>query len=260
MINVRCNGSEPNLWNCSFTQANPFSTADDVGVVCSDHIPIRLVDGESRCAGRVEVYYNETWGTVCDDSWDLTVAQVACKQLKCGQAVNATVSGWFGPGSGIIWLDNLNCSANDSALWECRRGPWGDSDCIHKEDAGVICSEHMAIRLENGPSRCQGRVEVFYNGTWGSVCSDSFGLEEAEVICNQQGCGSARSVHHDATFGKSSGPIWLDDVKCRSHDSLLWQCPSSPWGQHDCSHLEDVGVICSGNKLQMEPVSCGTFH
>ncbi|XP_067898925.1 deleted in malignant brain tumors 1 protein-like isoform X2 [Heterodontus francisci] len=243
--NVRCIGSEPYLWNCSFTEANQLSVADDVGVVCSDHSLIRLADGGSRCAGRVEVYYNGTWGTVCDDAWDLADAHVVCNQLKCGRALNATVSGWFGPGSGPIWLDGMKCSANDSVLWECLASPWGESDCMHKEDAGVICSEHKAIRLQNGRSPCQGRVEVLFNATWGTVCSDSFGLEDAEVVCQQLGCGSARFVDTDTTFGMGFGPIWLDDVNCRLHDSLLWQCPSSPWGQHNCNHQEDVGVICS---------------
>ncbi|XP_078420600.1 scavenger receptor cysteine-rich domain-containing protein DMBT1-like [Cetorhinus maximus] len=243
--NVRCNGSESFLWNCSFTQTRQLPITDDVGVVCSDHIQVRLVDGGSRCDGRVELYYNGTWGTVCDDSWDLADAHVVCGQLKCGQAQNATVSGWFGPGAGPIWLHNLKCTANDSVLWECPAGPRAQSECNHKEDAGVICSEHRAVRLQDGPSPCQGRVEVLYNATWGSVCADSFGMVGAEVVCKQLSCGSARSVESSVTFGRGFGHIWLDDVNCRLHESLLWQCPSSPWGEHNCDHRDDVGVICS---------------
>ncbi|GCC33475.1 hypothetical protein chiPu_0011944 [Chiloscyllium punctatum] len=138
--NVTCNGSERFLANCNFTQIKELSIDDDVGVVCSDHIQIRLVDGGSRCAGRVELYFNGTWGTVCDDSWDLADAQVVCNQLKCGQALHATISAWFGPGLGPIWLDNVKCGANDSLLWECLAGRWSENDCNHKEDAGVICS------------------------------------------------------------------------------------------------------------------------
>ncbi|XP_051874630.1 deleted in malignant brain tumors 1 protein-like [Pristis pectinata] len=220
-----------------------------------DHIPIRLVDGGSRCAGRVEVYYNGTWGTVCDDSWDLTDAHVVCKELNCGYAVDAMVSSWFGEGSGPIWMDNVNCSAHNSALWQCLARPWGQNDCIHKEVAGVICSDHRDIRLANGKNPCQGRLEVFFNGTWGTVCSDSFVMENAEVVCAQLNCGTATSVENNAAFGEGSGPIWLDDVRCRSDDSDLWQCPSSPWDQHNCNHGEDVGVICSGNNLQMELVA-----
>ncbi|XP_043557570.1 deleted in malignant brain tumors 1 protein-like [Chiloscyllium plagiosum] len=243
--NVKCNGNEPFLWNCSFTQMEELSIADGVGVVCSDHIQIRLVDGGSRCAGRVELYSNGTWGTVCDDSWDLEDAQVVCQHLKCGQALNATISSWFDPGVGPIWLDNVKCRVNDSILWECLAGSWGEIDCNHKEDAGVICSGEMAMRLQDGANHCQGRVEVFYNGTWGTICADSFGIKEAEVICKQLGCGSAQSVEGAVTFGSGSGQIWLDDVSCRLHDTLLWQCPSSPWGKHNCNHQEDVGIICS---------------
>ncbi|XP_041035499.1 scavenger receptor cysteine-rich type 1 protein M130-like [Carcharodon carcharias] len=244
--NVQCNGSESFLWNCSFTQTRQLSINDDVGVVCSDHIQVRLADGGSRCAGRVELYYNGTWGTVCDDSWDLADARVVCDQLKCGQALNATVSGWFGPGSGPIWLHNLKCTANDSVLWECPAGPRAQSDCNHKEDAGVICSEHRAVRLQDGQNPCQGRIEVLYNATWGTVCADSFGMVDAEVVCKQLSCGSARSVENSIRFGMGFGHIWLDEVNCRLQDSLLWQCPSSPWGEHNCGHREDVGVICSG--------------
>ncbi|XP_020379640.2 scavenger receptor cysteine-rich type 1 protein M130-like isoform X1 [Rhincodon typus] len=245
ITNVRCNGTEPFLRNCSFrkTEQSPF--VDDVGVVCSDHFQIRLVDGGSRCAGRVELYYNGSWGTVCDDSWDLADAQVVCNQLKCGQALNATVSSWFGPGVGPIWLDNVNCNMKDSVLWECLVGQWSESDCNHKEDAGVICSDHRAVRLQDGANPCQGRVEVYYNRTWGTVCADSFGKAAADVVCQQLSCGSAQSVESANTFGSGSGQIWLDDVNCRLHDTLLWQCPSSPWGQHNCDHKEDVGVICS---------------
>ncbi|XP_043558501.1 deleted in malignant brain tumors 1 protein-like isoform X2 [Chiloscyllium plagiosum] len=242
LSNVRCNGSEPFLWNCTFTKSEQSSIGDDVGVVCSDQIQIRLVDGGSDCAGRVELYYNGSWGTACDDSWDLAEAQVVCNQLKCGQALTATVSSWFGPGVGPIWLD---CGVNDSVLWECLMESWSDSDCNHKEDAGVICSDYRAVRLQDGANPCQGRVEVFYNGTWGTVCADSFDMEDAEVVCKQLSCGSAQSVDVDVTFGSGSGPIWLDDVNCRLHDMFLWQCPSSPWGEHNCDHQEDVGVICS---------------
>ncbi|XP_041035675.1 scavenger receptor cysteine-rich type 1 protein M130-like [Carcharodon carcharias] len=242
-----CIGNELRLSDCPVASwgHHQCSHKNDAGVICSDHIQVRLADGGSRCAGRVELYYNGTWGTVCDDSWDLAEARVVCNQLKCGQALNATFSGWFGPGAGPIWFHNLTCAANDSVLWECPAGPWGESECNHKEDAGVICSEHRALRLQNGPSRCQGRVEVLYNATWGTVCADSFGMAEAEVVCKQLSCGSARSVDRDVRFGRGFGQIWLDEVNCRLHDSLLWQCPSSPWGEHNCDHLEDVGVICS---------------
>uniref|UniRef100_H3ATL0 Soluble scavenger receptor cysteine-rich domain-containing protein SSC5D n=1 Tax=Latimeria chalumnae TaxID=7897 RepID=H3ATL0_LATCH len=503
---------------------------------------VRLVDGPHRCGGRVEVYHNGEWGTVCDDDWGIADAEVVCREIGCGPAVSAPGSARFGQGSGRIWLDDVACTAAAASIFDCKASSWGSHNCGHGEDAGIVCSgkeigcgsavsapgsarfgqgpgriwlddvactaaaasifdckaslwgshncghgedagvvcsgkfyihydwcvvyysydykqcvycpsmhhgayieylfatkkaapertrvkrapdsvhltpcndktcnenvsfllhycfkksqcaflpfwsfspnssfigtekpltdgselagtesttdfekqkqkqeqpryrfmlsntlsplkltkvfsyctftnkesfalhssdiklssiswglylkkinnrceekvlnsnihyfdklkyfkcecklfwvclyyfckggevkQHIdsiidptgEVRLVNGTHLCAGRVEIHHNGEWGTVCDDGWGLEEAEVVCREIGCGSAVSAPRSARFGQGSGRIWLDNVACTAATASIFKCKASSWGSHNCGHGQDAGVVCSAAK------------
>ena len=100
-------------------------------------LPIRLIGGNTIGEGRVEILYSNSWATVCDDRWDNTDAGVVCRQLGLSLTGSAA---YFGPGTGTILLDEVNCTANQSNIFNCHHAGFENHDCSHIEDAGVICS------------------------------------------------------------------------------------------------------------------------
>ena len=80
---------------------------------------------------------------MCDDSFSETDAQVVCLQLGYGTS-NATArgGGFYGPGRGTIWLDDVACDGSESSLTSCANAGWANVDCGHHKDVGVACSKH----------------------------------------------------------------------------------------------------------------------
>ena len=91
----------------------------------------------------------------------------------------------------------------------------------------------------------QGRVALHYKDQWGTVCDDSWGIDDAHVVCRMLGYPRATSFTIASHFGGAkAGPIWLDEVNCTGTENTLAACPHGGWGISDCDHTKDAGVIC----------------
>nr|XP_054772853.1 mucin-2-like [Lytechinus pictus] len=104
---------------------------------------VRLVDGSSSLEGRIEVYYNGVWGTICDIGWDSTDANVICKQLGFQISLGTNIPRFGqGPFTQTVWLMNVQCESSDESLNDCvTSDQWGQaSACPHSRDVGVRCS------------------------------------------------------------------------------------------------------------------------
>ena len=107
--------------------------------VCDDG-DVRLVDGPNLLEGRVEICINNAWGTVCDNSFSLSDANVICTQL--GYSFNGTrvlPISEFSQGTGPIFLDELACEGGEEAVLDCNRAPLGLHACTHSQDVAVQC-------------------------------------------------------------------------------------------------------------------------
>ncbi|MEL6180397.1 MAG: kelch repeat-containing protein, partial [Myxococcota bacterium] len=107
---------------------------------------------------------------------------------------------------------------------------------------GIAASSE--IRLVGGDDAFSGRLEVFANGQWGTVCDDSWGSVDSRVACTQYLGAPATGTFTNRNTAPSSTPIWLDNVTCTGNETRLLSCPNPGIGVHNCAHSEDVHLVC----------------
>ncbi|XP_028414251.1 uncharacterized protein LOC114537309 [Dendronephthya gigantea] len=249
---VGCKGMEQNLISCSHRGwgKHDCSHYEDAGVECvsTAYKTLRLQGSLSKNGtGRVEVFFNGQWGTICDNTWDFKDARVVCHQLGYQDAVRALQGGQVPHGSGRIWLDEVACTGMEQNLTSCSYRESREHDCSHYEDAGVECvsTADITLRLQGSLSKNgTGRVEVFFNGQWGTICDDGWDFKDARVVCRQLGYQDAVRALQGGQVPHGSGRILLDEVGCKGMEQNLISCSHKGWGKHDCSHSEDAGLEC----------------
>nr|XP_057933510.1 lysyl oxidase homolog 3B isoform X1 [Doryrhamphus excisus] len=172
--------------------------------------------------GRVELFHQGEWGTICDDDFSITNANVLCRQLGFVAATAWTHSAKYGKGQGKIWLDNVICSGGEKSIDLCKSRGWGNSDCTHDEDAGVVCKderipgfvdanvieahvdedklEEVRLRPVLAAAKkklpiTEGVVEVKHKDGWAQVCDVGWTVKNTRVICGMLGFPHERKVN-----------------------------------------------------------------
>ncbi|XP_070221235.1 T-cell differentiation antigen CD6 isoform X7 [Bos mutus] len=236
---VQCSG--PEWLSCKVVERDCRSDEWPAQVNCTDKRDLKLVGGGSPCEGRVEMLEHGQWGSVCDDTWDLEDAHVVCRQLGCGWAVQALPGLHFAPGQGRIHWDQVNCTGLETYLWHCPGLP-GNGYCGHKEDAGVVCSEHQSWRLTGGTDPCEGQVEVYFRGVWNTVCDSEWYDSEANVLCQDLGCGTVARVPKGLPHSLSGKMFY----SCKGKESTLSKCFWRFNNSNLCRQSQAARVLCSG--------------
>ncbi|KAL7882609.1 hypothetical protein SRHO_G00002670 [Serrasalmus rhombeus] len=209
-----------------------------------------------ECEGEVEVFFMQDWRRVLLDSWSESEGSVVCRQLGCGSVFSFSSSSTSSPEHRNMCVMGFNCTGSEAHLGNCSSAE--AVNCSSRKQLYITCSGHSLrlvefkeIRLTEG---CEGNLEVFYNGSWGNVCTNDMDEETGNLICRELNCGRS-GILSETKARVESAPNWLDDLKCRKHDSTLWQCPSSPWGQNTCDNHNEVAHITCSESMRKAPAS-----
>ena len=118
------------------------------------------------------------------------------------------------------------------------------SSCVSILGTKVALANVSSIRLAGGPTLKEGRVELWINGEWGTVCDDGWSLNDAHVVCSVLGYSGASEAPCCARYGEGIGSIILDNVGCSGSEGSLYSCSHNGLYVHNCGHGEDASVVC----------------
>lgn len=212
-------------------------------------------------SGVVQIYHGKIWGNIChQNDWDSVEADVVCRQMGWSGASDTDpailATSTYGVDLLPTVIDNVDCTNNSlSVLLQCSFSIEISYYCSDNLDVTVSCYTTKLwdqlvypgfLRLVGGSYITEGRVEIYCNGQWGTVCDDALGPLEADTICRQLGYSEALNYDHLKLPGNHSDPIWLDNVECDAVESCIGSCQRCPVAaDHDCRHAEDLTVSCT---------------
>ncbi|XP_030005973.1 scavenger receptor cysteine-rich type 1 protein M130-like [Sphaeramia orbicularis] len=245
---VICEGHGSVLPDCGSSGSDTCSSRRAVHLTCSDPGDVRLEGGGSRCNGTVQVKHLGDWRNLKNYyDWTLRSAAIICSRLDCGSPVHTGIKDH--ESEHLVWEVRPSCVQSTPTL----------RDCVTTEDRGsyfsleLTCSD--SVRMLHGTGLCSGRLEIQTNQSWSSVCDGGFGLQVAQVVCRELGCG-APSVFQGVLHGEDEAPVWTRELQCEGNESTILDCGGSSSGK-TCSTGKTVELTCAEPvRLVGQPSSC----
>ena len=127
-----------------------------------------------------------------------------------------------------------------------------DGQCVTGDGVSCLASDPVCVNGLERDVPAEGRLEVAWDGLYGTVCDDYWTNTDADVACRDIGHAAVQRSFVRSHFGGAQPgvPIWFDDVKCLGSEATLAACPrsggTSAAGSHNCplEHTEDAGLRC----------------
>ncbi|KAG2425980.1 hypothetical protein HXX76_013351 [Chlamydomonas incerta] len=155
---------------------------------------------------------------------------------------------WYSGPACEHWMTSL---ANCSFAWP-DLGQYLEEAGGFTQLAGVECrnetdGQQYQLRLWGGPTSNSGLLQVWFNGTWGTVVQNRFNWRAARVACRQLGYANGRPVYNNA-FGQPPDLVWLNMGTCTGSEARLVDCDGAYFYPDSNHNQQDVGVVCNNGK------------
>ncbi|KAI8522161.1 scavenger receptor [Branchiostoma belcheri] len=226
MADLRCNGNESSLFNCSYAGWGSHDCGEDEGYVdvFCDPRRIRLSGGSGSNEGRVEVRPEDsmTWGTVCHNRFNMDDADVVCRMLGYPNATQKLRH----VGTSVNITDGVNVYKQvDSFTY---LGITLDPSLRRRD---------LIVRTPRGTPPVAGIPPGHI-----SYVTDQMNRIKPMPARLLNPAGASRGYIPDGH--RRTGPIYMDDLRCDGNETSLFSCSYAGWTIHNCYHGQDAGVVC----------------
>ncbi|XP_019850477.1 PREDICTED: scavenger receptor cysteine-rich domain superfamily protein-like [Amphimedon queenslandica] len=257
--NVGCSSSYSRLSSCSYIANSAGCSSSEVaGVACYGRVTSSCTNGQFRLwksfsdtgpsnQGILLYCKSGAWRTVCSYRFNCYTAKLICKAMGYPGALGTTSYSYYGRYyTGYYDTYYWSCSSTRTSLSQCSyvnsryccsTSYYGGcrsycNRCTASRAVGLICYSpsqesgtcvNGTVRLVNGSTSNEGRVEYCYDGDWVPSCGMS--SITASLICKQLGYNSTyASVFNDERFGRANSRNLLNYKFCSSTHQSLSQC------------------------------------